>query len=286
MALDIIGPLPKSNGFKYILPIGDQFSKWYEAVPMQNQEATTVAKSFVGCWVSRFGCPANLHSEKGTNFMSNLFKNMCKELGIDRTSTTAYHPQGNAMIERTNKTTTEESLAKYVDQHNTWSKYLQLIMMAYRSSVHTVTKYSPYYLLFGAPCALPIDCMYETLQTQVFAAPSDYVGNLKKELKLCHELVRLNMELEQEREKTYYNRKQFGPKYQTGDLVLLFNPTVKPGQTKKFKLYYSGPLVIREIINDLNFIINDLKTQKKTAKISLRQTQDIQVSSTQIPNTR
>ena len=72
-------------------------------------------------------------------------------------------------------------------------------MMAYRSSVITVTKYSPNYLLFGAPCALPIDSMYETLQNQVFATPSDYVGYLKKELQLCHELVRLNMEVEQER---------------------------------------------------------------------------------------
>ena len=186
---------------------------------MQNQEATTVAKSFVDCWVSRFGCPANLHSDKGTNFMSNLFKDMCKELGIDRTSTTAYHTQGNAMIEQTNRTI-EESLAKYVGEHyNTWSKYLQLIVMAYRSSVHTVTKYSPYYLLFGAPCALPIDCMYETLQAQVFATPSDYVGNLKKELQLYNELVRLNMEVEQERQKTYYDQKQFGPKYRANKKV-------------------------------------------------------------------
>ena len=44
---------------------------------------------------------------------------------------------------------------------------------------------------------------------------------------------------------------------------MLFNPTVKPGQTKKFKSFYSGPLVIRETINDLNFIIEDLKTQKQ-----------------------
>ena len=124
--------------------------------------------------------------------------------------------------------------------------------MAYRSSVHTVTKYSSYYVVFGAPCALPVDCMYETLQTQVFATPSDYGGNLKKQLQLCHELVRLNMEVEQERQKTYYNRKQFGPKYQTWDLVLPYNPTIIPGQTKKFKSYYSGPLVIREILNDLN----------------------------------
>ena len=124
VGLDIMGPLPESDGFKYNLLIGDQFSKWYEAVPTQNQEATTLAKPFVDCWVSRFGCPANLHGHKGTNFMSNLFKNMCKESAIDRTSTTAYHRQGKAMIEQTNRTI-EESLAKYVgEHHNTWCKYL------------------------------------------------------------------------------------------------------------------------------------------------------------------
>ena len=204
---------------------------------MQYQEATTVANFFVDCWVSGFGCPVILHSDKGTNFTSNLFKYMCKELGIDRNSTTAFHHQGNAMIERANQTI-EESLTKYVgEHHNTWCKYTQLIMMAYRSSDHTVTKYSPYYLLFGASCALPIDCMYESLQSQVFATPSDCVGNLKKELQLCHKLVRLKMEVEQERQKTYYDRKLFGPKYQTGDLVSLFNPTVISGQTKKFKSY-------------------------------------------------
>ena len=78
---------------KYILSIGDQFTNWYEAIPMSNQEASTVTKVFVNIWFSRFGFPSNLHSDKGVNFLSNLFKNMCKELGINRISTTAYHPQ-------------------------------------------------------------------------------------------------------------------------------------------------------------------------------------------------
>ena len=91
VALDIMGPLPESSGNKHILLIGEQFSKWYEAIPMSNQEASTVAKAFLIVWVSKFGCPANLQSDKGSNFMSNLFKNMCKELGINRNSTTAYH---------------------------------------------------------------------------------------------------------------------------------------------------------------------------------------------------
>ena len=126
-----MGPLPESSGNKYILLIGDQFTKWYEAIPISNQEASTVAKAFVNIWVSRFGCPANLQNDKGSNFISTLFKNMCKELGINRTSLTAYHPQENAMIERINRTI-EESLAKYVgEHHNTWSDYLPLVMMAY-----------------------------------------------------------------------------------------------------------------------------------------------------------
>ena len=91
-----MGPLPESSGNKYIMLIGDQFTKWYEAIPMSNQAASTVAKAFVNVLFSRFGCPANFHSAKGSNFMSNLFKNMCKELGINRTSTNAYHPQAKS----------------------------------------------------------------------------------------------------------------------------------------------------------------------------------------------
>ena len=168
---------------------------------MSNQEASTAAKAFVNVWVSRFGCPANLHSDKGSNFMSNFFKNMCKELGINRTSTTANHPQGNAMIERTNRKI-EESLAKNVGEiHNTWSDYLQLVMMAYRSSIHSLTKYSPFYLLVERSCALPIDCIYQIIQTKIYPNLSDYVGCLKDELQTCHELYREKMDVEQERQK-------------------------------------------------------------------------------------
>ena len=199
--------------------------------------------------------------------MSNLFKNMCKELRINRTSTAAYHPQGKAMIKRTNRTI-EESLAKYMgEHHNPWSDYLPLVKMAYRSSIHSVTKYSPFYLLFGRSCALPIDCMYQTIRTKIYPTLNDYVGCLKDELQTCHELVWESMDVEQERQKkptmTYYDRSTFGPQYEVGDLVMVFNPTMKTGQTKKFKSFYIEQQVIREIINHLNFFIEDVKTKKQ-----------------------
>ena len=63
--------------------------------------------------------------------------------------------------------------------------------------------------------------------------------------------------------KTYYDRSTFGPQYEVRDLVTVFNPTIQFGQTKKFKSFYSGLQVIREIINDLNFVIEDVKTKKQ-----------------------
>ena len=88
-------------------------------------------------------------------------------------------------------------------------------------------------MIFCRPGSLQVDCMYETSQTKVFATPSDYVKNLKKELQTSHELVRDTMNVEQERQKTYYDRKQYGPKYNVNDIVLfLTEPLAKDKQKK------------------------------------------------------
>ena len=193
------GPLPESKEKKYILLIGDQFSKWYEAVALPNHEAKTVAKVFVEHWIVRFGCPVNLHSDQESNFMSKLFRRLCSELEIQRTSKTSYHPQEKAMIERTNRTK-EECLSKNIGQYqHEWTNFLPLAMMAYRSSIHCVTKYSPAYLVLGFPLSLHTDCIYSTPQSAIYATPSDYVYSTKQKLQETHQLMRESMDVEQER---------------------------------------------------------------------------------------
>ena len=131
-----------------------------------------------------------------------------------------------------------------------------------------MNKYSPFYLLFGRHCALPIDCIHQTVPKKIYPTLSDYVGCLKYERQSCHEVVRKKMEVDQERQKTYYNLSLFGLQYEGGSFVIVFNPTIKTGQTKNLKSFYSGPQVIREIINDLNFINENVKL--KTLKNPLR----------------
>ena len=82
-------------------------------------------------------------------------------------------------------------------------------------------------------------------------------------------MVREGMDVEQERQKTYYDCSTCGPQYEVGDLVMVFNPTITTGQTKKIKSFYSEPQVIRKIINYLNIVIEDVKTKnnKKSTMI-------------------
>ena len=208
------------------------------------------AKAFVEHWIVRFGCPVNLHSDQGSNFMSKLFRSLCSELGIQRTSTTSCHPQRNAIIERTNRTI-EECLSKYIGQYqHEWTNLLPLAMMAYRSSIHIVTRYSPAIVVLGFPLSLPIDCINSTPQTTIYETPSDYVFTMKQKLQETHQLMREYMDVEQERQKSYYDRSKYGPSYKVAEEVLVFNPTVEKGETRKYASFYRGPYIIVEIITE------------------------------------
>ena len=101
---DFMEPLPLSNGNKHVLVISDHFTKWYKAIPLPDQTAITTANALVDHWISRFGCPHSLHGDQGQKFESELFEQLLQLLEMDKTRTTPFHPQSNAVIEKMNKT--------------------------------------------------------------------------------------------------------------------------------------------------------------------------------------
>ena len=113
-----------SNGNKHILVIGDHFTKRYEAIPLPDQTAVTTTNALVEHWISRFGCPHSLHSDQGRNFESKLFEQIMQLLEMDKTRTTPFHPQSNAVIEGMNKTL-QNMLAKCInEEQSNWSHQL------------------------------------------------------------------------------------------------------------------------------------------------------------------
>ena len=158
--LDIVGPLPSCKGFRYILTIVDRYTRWPEACSIASIDAETVATAFISTWISRYGVPSTIVTERGSQFTSRLWKLMTSHLGSTSLITTAYHPAANGLVERLH------SQMKSVLQGNVnWVDRLFLCIFGLRTCYKDLQSLSAD-LVFGAPLKRPGDMVYTTgLQT-------------------------------------------------------------------------------------------------------------------------
>ena len=98
--LHIVGPLPLSQGFCYLLTVIDRNMRWLEVTKLDNITTTTVVSGFLRTWVSRYGVPVTMVTDHGCQFTGKLWSTMCKKLHIFHQTTTSYHPESNGMIKR------------------------------------------------------------------------------------------------------------------------------------------------------------------------------------------
>ena len=252
IALDILGPLPETERKnKYVLVIGDYFSKWTEAYPLPNQEAHTLAKVLTEQWVCRFGTPRSLHSDQGRNFESTLFKDTCRLLGIHKTRTSAYHPQSDGMIERFNRTLLS-MLSLFIDDNQlNWDTLLPYVMMSYRSSVHASTGFTPYKVLFGQEIVLPVDVMLDVGSKDKFASASAYVQGLSATLATVVEAVKKHQTRASAQQKEAYDFRARAQYYSVGELVWVRNKARKRGVCPKLQRRYKGPFKVLECVTEV-----------------------------------
>ena len=258
IAIDVMGPLPLSEmGNKYVLVISDYFSKWTEAYAMPNQEAETVARIVVQEFVVRFGIPRQLHTDQGTNFESRLFREMCKILDIDKTRTTPLRPQSDGMVERFNRTL-EAMLSMFVDLRQTdWDYYLPLVMMAYRSSVHESTGFTPNEMMLGREVLLPVDLLFGGHEPEEKGNDTtEYAQRLREAIHRVHQFAREHLKISTERQKKNYDHRLGNQtKYKTGDAVWLHNPQRKKGLCPKLQRTFEGPYLVTKQISDVIYRI-------------------------------
>ena len=151
--MDLVGPLPPSEGNVYILSIVDRFTRWPEAYPIPDMSTKTVAKTFFDNYISRFGTPSELTTDRGSQFESKLFEELTKLTGTLHIKTTAYHPQSNGMVERFHRQL--KSALEARGNTENWASELPMILLGIRTAVKEDLKCSSAELVYGQTLRLP-----------------------------------------------------------------------------------------------------------------------------------
>lgn len=174
-----MGPLPISKGFRYCLTMIDRYSRWPEATPVADITAEIVANAFVASWVSRYGVPAVITTDQGTQFEAELFKTLTNLLGCTRTRTSPYHPSSNGILERWHRTL-KTALACHLQGGNNWVPLLPMVILGLQTAYKPDIKCSAAELLFGTALKIPGE-FFEDTDNQV--KPETFVQQLRDKMR-------------------------------------------------------------------------------------------------------
>ena len=250
-SIDFVGPLPASaTGNQYILTAKDCFTRWIEAFPTSDMRAETVAKTLEREIFARYGMPEHIHSDQGTQFTSQLMKEVYKELGILGTHTPPYNPKSNP-VERTHRDLGQLLRACVNDHPQDWEDFLPDCLLAMRVAVSQGTGFSPFAMVYGREAVLPLDLVYGRPYGDPHS-PVVQVNQLRARLETAFRLAREEQQRVIRRARRLYGQAQPGGPLQEGDKVWMFSPRTS-GASRKLATRWSGPWTISKKISPVVF---------------------------------
>ena len=262
----------KSGQKRYILVATEYVTKWAEAAAVRKDDAKTVAKFLYENIITRFGCPKELVSDRGTHFINHTIQAMTEKYEIKHRKTTPYHPQANGQTEKTNgilcKILTKTISGKGTD----WDDKLFAALWAYRTAYKVTTSATPFQLVYGIEAILPIELEVKSLRIAI----EERLGNTES---LQHRLMELekldetrmqallNMEAIQRRRKSYYDSKLRRKEFKKNDWVLLYDSRFMnfPG---KFQFRWHGPYRVVEVYGNGSVELEDFQGEKLRTRIN------------------
>lgn len=260
LGMDIVGLVEKSkSGNRYMLVITDYGTKYPEVFPLKTVKAKTVAFSLVQ-FFSRVGFPCEILTDQGTNFISNLLKQVYQLLGIKSVHTTFYHPQTDGLRERFNQTL-KQMLRKFVNETGSdWDQWLPYLLFAYREVPQASTGFSPFELLYGCEVRGPLALLRETWEGDrrregpVYVV--SYVIQMREKLQRMSQLAEAHMAEAQQHQKTWYDRSTRQRTFE-GQKVLVILPT----SDSKLLAKWQGPFEVQRKLGPSTYQVSNPERQ-------------------------
>ena len=270
VAVDLIGPIiPASEeGHRFVLVMVDYATRYPEAVPLKSTDSVHVAEALLGMW-ARVGIPKEVLSDRGTQFVSDVMKQVHRLYAIRGLTTTPYHAQCNGLVERFNGTL-KTMLKKLCDEKpNTWHRYIAPCLFAYREVPQTSTGFSPFELLYGRTVRGPMAVLRELWTGEQGEEREDehaatYVVDLRNRIEETCKIVQENLTRASDKYKMHFDKKAVRRELKPGEEVLLLLPTKR----NKLEMEWRGPYPVKHRKGEFDYWI-DVGGKKKLYHVNM-----------------
>jgi hypothetical protein len=230
-------------------------TKWPEAKPVPAATAKETVQFIYEDIICRHGCPGRILTDRGTHFNNQLLQELIEKFEINHLMSIPYHPQTNGLVERFNRTLIE-ALARTAHDHlNDWDRYIAPVLFAYRTSTHSTTRVTPFYLVYGREAKLPTDStkMEEELHL------TDHVDAQMNQLPKIRSYVLSHVTDEQQKQKDRHDRRlKIVTSFHIGDKVLYYKALLDKQWSGKLNPKWKGPYYIHNIIGNGAYKIREL----------------------------
>ena len=262
LALDIVGPLPKtSRGHRYILVLVDYATRYPEALPLRAATTKAVARELMLLF-SRVGIAKEVLTDQGSCFMSRVMKEVLRLLQVKQLRTSVYHPQTDGLVERFNKTLKQMLKKTMQADGKNWDQLLPHVLFAVREVPQASTGFSPFELLYGRRPRGILDIAKEAWESQPspHRTTVDHVEQVRDRMARVWPIVRRHLQQAQQAQARVYNRGAQLRTFQPGELVLVLVPTAEC----RFLAKWQGPYEVVERVGEVNYRVRQPGRRKPT----------------------
>ena len=249
ISIDFITDLPSSQDHNAILVVVDRFSKMAHFIPCSSSITSEITSTLFIREIFRLhGLPDNIISDRGPQFIAGFWKRLLELLHIDRSLSSGHHPESNGQTERTNQTL-EQYLHCFISyQQDDWVDWLPMAEFAYNNSVHSSTKQTPFFTIFGQH---PRWSFIPDVPTSI----NPQAEHRLQQLQQVHVKVRDHLQQAQNNFQRFANRYRHPtPNFQIGDLVWLLRQDIATKRPcAKLDFRRLGPFRIIAQINDVAY---------------------------------